>query len=53
MPAGGLFRRSVVEQFGFLDERLRYCMDYEYWLRIGKEKAILLSQAKNSRVPIL
>lgn len=32
------FRKSIVERFGVLDERLRYCMDYEYWLRIGRKK---------------
>lgn len=29
------WRRRVYERFGPLDERLRYCMDHEYWLRIS------------------
>lgn len=33
------FRRSVIEKYGQLDESLNYCMDYEYWLRLGKADA--------------
>jgi glycosyltransferase involved in cell wall biosynthesis len=29
-------RRRVIEQHGLLDESLQFCMDYEYWLRLGK-----------------
>ena len=30
------FRRSLIEKHGLLDASLMYCMDYEYWLRLGK-----------------
>ncbi|MGA2052898.1 MAG: glycosyltransferase family 2 protein [Opitutales bacterium] len=32
------FRRSVFEQFGPLDERLHLALDYEYWLRVGRNR---------------
>jgi glycosyltransferase involved in cell wall biosynthesis len=31
------WRREVVERYGVFDDRLRYAMDYEYWLRVGRE----------------
>ena len=31
------WRREVTERFGVLDDALRYAMDYEYWLRVGRE----------------
>lgn len=36
------FRRRAVEAHGALDESLRYCMDYEYWLRLGRAGARFL-----------
>jgi glycosyltransferase involved in cell wall biosynthesis len=29
------FRRRLVKEHGLLDASLFYCMDYEYWLRLG------------------
>ena len=31
------FRRKLLEKAGLLDDKLQYCMDYEYWLRLGKQ----------------
>src|SRR6056297_16963 len=31
------WRREVVERFGVFDDRLNFAMDYEYWLRVGRE----------------
>lgn len=30
------WRRSVVERYGVFDDMLQFAMDYEYWLRVGK-----------------
>lgn len=30
------WRRSVFSQIGFFDQSLRYCMDYDFWLRLMK-----------------
>ena len=29
------FKRRIVEKAGMLDDRLQFCMDYEYWFRLG------------------
>jgi glycosyltransferase involved in cell wall biosynthesis len=39
------FRRRVLERFGPFDSTLHYCMDYEYWLRLG------LGGARFVRIP--
>jgi glycosyltransferase involved in cell wall biosynthesis len=29
-------RRQVLDEFGYIETALHFCMDYEYWLRIGQ-----------------
>jgi glycosyltransferase involved in cell wall biosynthesis len=31
------WRRALLAEVGFLDESLRYCLDYEYWLRVSQK----------------
>jgi glycosyltransferase involved in cell wall biosynthesis len=31
------WRREVMERFGVFDDALHYALDYEYWLRVGRE----------------
>ena len=46
------FRRCLVEQLGNLDDKLHYCMDYELWLRYGRQNlfAYLPIKLAGSRV---
>lgn len=30
------FRRQILDEYGNLDAKLQYCMDYEFWLRLAK-----------------
>jgi glycosyltransferase involved in cell wall biosynthesis len=31
------WKRSLLKEFGYFNESLHFCLDYEYWLRIGKK----------------
>jgi glycosyltransferase involved in cell wall biosynthesis len=33
-------RRTVIEDVGYLDESLKFCLDYELWIRISKKYSI-------------
>lgn len=39
---GSFWRRRIMQRVGLLDERLRYNMDYEYWIRMALAGAIFL-----------
>jgi len=34
------FYRDILDEFGYLDEKLHYGIDYEFWLRISKHRQI-------------
>ena len=36
-----LLRRDAVERVGYLDESLRYCMDYDLWIRLAQAGKVL------------
>lgn len=40
------FRKKVVGHYGPLNDALNFCMDYEYWLRIGKDKGFAFVDEK-------
>lgn len=31
------WKRELFEKYGFFNERYQFCMDYEFWVRIGKD----------------
>ncbi len=41
------FRKRVIEQHGLLNEKLCYCMDYEYWMRLA------INGASFAHIPIV
>ena len=40
------FRRSIINKYGYLNEKLQFCMDYEFWLRLSQQniKAVRINQ---------
>ena len=44
------WRRRLHGEHGYFDERLRYCMDYEFWLRAGRTARVAHLPVKLARV---
>ncbi len=46
------WRRSILKEVGFLNEKLNYAIDYDYWLRISKkyQPAILKKELAGFRI---
>ena len=43
IPQQGIFfRKKILSEIGYLDEGLRYVMDYEFWIRVGQKKKIAM-----------
>jgi len=40
------FRKNMVDKYGYFDMELKYCMDYEYWLRAGKHEKFYFLKEK-------
>lgn len=40
------FRKSVVDKYGQLNDALDFCMDYELWLRFGRDKGFSFIKEK-------
>jgi glycosyltransferase involved in cell wall biosynthesis len=34
------FRRELLSSIGYLDPRLHFCMDYDYWIRVAKRYSV-------------
>jgi glycosyltransferase involved in cell wall biosynthesis len=34
------FRRELLATVGYFDASLQFCMDYDYWIRVGKQYAV-------------
>jgi glycosyltransferase involved in cell wall biosynthesis len=34
------FRRELLSTVGYFDASLQFCMDYDYWIRVGKQYAV-------------